>query len=58
MHAWEQIQITVDYIEDHLSEEIKIESLSKLALLSQFYYQRPVWKYGFASNNPISELVS
>ncbi|MPM74192.1 hypothetical protein SDC9_121177 [bioreactor metagenome] len=40
MHAWEQIQITVDYIEEHLSEEIKIEDLAKLASLSQFYYQR------------------
>lgn len=40
MHAWEQIQITVDYIEEHISEEIKIEDLAKLASLSQFYYQR------------------
>lgn len=40
MHAWEQIQITVDYIEEHTSEEIKIENLAKLASLSQFYYQR------------------
>lgn len=40
MHAWEQIQITVDYIEEHLSEEIKIEELARLASLSQFYYQR------------------
>ncbi|HWQ43818.1 MAG TPA: AraC family transcriptional regulator, partial [Desulfosporosinus sp.] len=40
MHAWEQIQITVDYIEEHLAEEIKIENLAKLAALSQFYYQR------------------
>jgi transcriptional regulator GlxA family with amidase domain len=36
MHAWEQIQLTVDYIEEHLSEEIKIEDLAKLASLSQF----------------------
>lgn len=40
MHAWEQIQLTVDYIEEHLSEEIKIESLAQLASLSPFYYQR------------------
>lgn len=53
MHAWEQIQITVDYIEEHISEEIKIENLAKLASLSQFYYQRlfsrlvkkPVYEY-------------
>lgn len=40
MHAWEQIQQTVDYIEEHLSEEIKIENLAKVASLSPFYYQR------------------
>ncbi|MDF2944630.1 MAG: AraC family transcriptional regulator [Herbinix sp.] len=40
MHAWEQIQQTVDYIEEHLSEEIKIENLAQLASLSSFYYQR------------------
>ena len=40
MHAWEQIQVTVDYIEENLSEEIRIEELAKLACLSQFYYQR------------------
>ncbi len=40
MHAWEQIQITVDYIEEHLAEEMKIEKLARLASLSQFYYQR------------------
>ena len=40
MHAWEEIQKTVDYIEDHLSEEIEAETLAKTAALSQFYYQR------------------
>lgn len=30
MHAWEQIQITVDYIEEHISEDIKIENLAEL----------------------------
>ena len=40
MHAWEQIQITVDYIEEHLSEEIHIHELATLASLSPFYYQR------------------
>lgn len=40
MHAWEQIQVTLDYIEDRLAEEIKIEELARLAALSQFYYQR------------------
>ncbi|MEG0528591.1 MAG: AraC family transcriptional regulator [Longicatena sp.] len=40
MHAWEQIQETIELIEDHLNEEIKIEDLAKLAALSTFYYQR------------------
>ncbi len=40
MHAWEQIQTTVDYIEEHISEVITIEELAKMASLSQFYYQR------------------
>lgn len=40
MHAWEQIQITIDYIEDHLNEEIRISTLAEKAGLSQFYYQR------------------
>lgn len=40
MHAWEQIQITIDYIEDHLNQEISIAVLAEKAGLSQFYYQR------------------
>ncbi|WP_086350973.1 AraC family transcriptional regulator [Candidatus Enterococcus clewellii] len=40
MHAWEAIQVTVDFIEEHLEEEIKIDDLAALANLSPFYYQR------------------
>ncbi len=40
MHAWEQIQKTVDFIDENLSEEIKIETLTNIAGLSQFYFQR------------------
>ena len=40
MHAWEQIQQTLDFIENHLNEEISIKSLAKMASLSPFYYQR------------------
>lgn len=40
MHAWEAIQKTLDYIEDHLGEEIQIEELAEIAALSVFYYQR------------------
>ncbi|UTR13779.1 AraC family transcriptional regulator [Salipaludibacillus sp. LMS25] len=40
MHAWEQIQKTVDFIEEKMAEEIKIGTLAKVAGLSQFYFQR------------------
>ena len=54
MHAWEQIQLTVDYIEDHLSEDIKIETLSQLASLSQFYYQR---LFSRLVKRPVNEYI-
>lgn len=40
MQTWEQIQKTIDYIDEHLGEQIEIESLARLACLSPFYYQR------------------
>lgn len=40
MHAWEAIQKTLDYIEEHLSEEISIDELAEIAGLSLFYFQR------------------
>ena len=40
MHAWEQIQLTLDFIEEHLNEDISTEYLAGLAALSPFYYQR------------------
>lgn len=40
MHAWEAIQKSVDYIENHLTEEIRIEKLAEIAGLSPFYFQR------------------
>lgn len=40
MHAWEQIQQTIEYIEAHLHEELTIDSLATMAALSPFYYQR------------------
>ncbi len=40
MHAWEAIQRAVDYIEEHLTEEIRIEGLAEIAGLSPFYFQR------------------
>ena len=40
MHAWEAIQKTLDFIEEHIGENIKIEELAETASLSVFYYQR------------------
>jgi AraC family transcriptional regulator len=54
MHAWEQIQQTVDYIEEHIAEEIKIETLAKSVALSQFYYQR---LFSRLVNKPVNEYV-
>lgn len=54
MHAWEQIQTTVDYIENHLTEDITIESLAKLASLSQFYYQR---LFSRLVKKPVNEYI-
>ncbi len=54
MHAWEQIQITVNYIEEHISEEIKIEKLARLAALSQFYYQR---LFSRLVKKPVNEYI-
>ncbi len=54
MHAWEQIQITVNYIEEHLSEEIQIENLARLASLSQFYYQR---LFSRLVRRPVNEYI-
>lgn len=54
MHAWEQIQITIDYIEEHISEEMRIEDLAKLASLSQFYYQR---LFSRLVKKPVNEYI-
>lgn len=40
MHAWEAIQETVNYIEEHIGQDLSIVELSQIANLSQFYYQR------------------
>lgn len=54
MHAWEQIQLTIDYIEDHLSEELKTEDLARIASLSQFYYQR---LFSRLVKRPVNEYI-
>lgn len=40
MHAWEAIQNSLDYIEEHLQEELRTETLAKMVGLSPFYFQR------------------
>lgn len=53
MHAWEAIQQVLDYIEEHLSEELRMETLAQVAALSPYYFQRlfnrlvkkPVYEY-------------
>lgn len=54
MHAWEQIQQTIEFIEEHLSEEISIENLAKMASLSPFYYQR---LFSRLVKKPVAEYV-
>lgn len=54
MHAWEQIQKTVDYIEDHLSDELHIEALAEIAALSPFYYQR---LFSRLVKKPVNEYI-
>ncbi|GAA0797409.1 helix-turn-helix domain-containing protein [Faecalicatena orotica] len=40
MYTWETMDKTLDYIEEHLAEEIRNETLAGIAGLSLFYYQR------------------
>ena len=40
MHAWEAIQKTLDHMEAHIKEDINAETLSDIAGLSPFYFQR------------------
>jgi len=40
MYAWESIQKAVDYIEENIGEEIRIEELAETANLSYFYFHR------------------
>ena len=40
MYAYESIEMSLNYIEQHLSEKIKTEKLAEIACLSTFYYQR------------------
>ena len=39
MYAYETIEMSLNYIEQHLNEKIETEKLAKIACLSTFYYQ-------------------
>lgn len=40
MHAWEAIEQSLTFIEEHLTEEISTEELANIVSLSPFYFQR------------------
>ena len=41
MQGWmEGFQKSIDYIEQNLTEEMNIEDIAEVAMLSPFYYQR------------------
>lgn len=40
MYAWEQIQQTIEFIENHLNEKMSMDTLAHVASLSPFYFQR------------------
>ncbi len=54
MHAWEAIQNSLIYIEEHLRDEIKIDTLSRTAALSPYYYQRLFCRL---VRKPVSEYI-
>lgn len=54
MHAWEAIQKSIDYIEQHISDEIKIETLAEIASLSPFYFQR---LFSRLVKKPVNEYI-
>lgn len=40
MTAWQSLQAAIDWVENHLSDDISIDSLSQIAHLSPRYFQR------------------
>lgn len=54
MHAWEQIQKTIEHIENHLDEENNIEYLAEIASLSPFYFQR---LFSRLVKKPVAEYI-
>ena len=54
MYAWEAIQNSLEYIEEHLNKEIPIGDLAKTACLSPFYFQR---LFSRLVKRPVGEYV-
>ncbi len=54
MHAWEAVQKSVDYIEEHLQENMRAEDLAEMVGLSSFYFQR---LFKRLVNKPLHEYV-
>ncbi len=54
MHAWEAIEQSLAYIEEHLAEEIPTGELANVAGLSPFYFQR---LFKRLVNKPVQEYV-
>lgn len=40
MHSWKAIELSLNYIEEHLTETLATEYLADMVGLSPFYYQR------------------
>lgn len=54
MNSWQEIQNTIEYIEDHFDEEIDIDKLASIAHLSKYYYQRLFYRL---TNKTVKEYV-
>lgn len=54
MHAWEAIQKSVDYVEEHLQENIRAEDLAEMVGVSPFYFQR---LFKRLVNKPLQEYI-
>ena len=54
MHAWEAIEQSLNFIEEHLTEEISTEKLANAISLSPFYFQR---LFKRLVNKPVQEYV-
>ena len=54
MNSWQEIQKTIEYIEEHFDEEIDIDKLAAIAHLSKYYYQRLFYRL---INKTVKEYV-